>query len=265
VKQGAIPQIGLGTWALTGDPGAEAILSALGAGYRHIDTAQSYDTEANVGDAIARSGLARDEVFVTTKIAGANFPRLADSLRESLDRLRMDQVDLALIHWPAPNDAVPVASYMADLARARDDGLTRLIGVSNFTRRLLDEAIDTVGEIATNQVEIHPFMQNRVLAAHCRERGVPLTAYLPLARSEVADDPVIRDIAQAHEATPAQVSLAFLMARGHIVIPKSADPSRQRLNLAATGLRLTEDEMERMAGLDRGQRLVDPGTAPDWD
>lgn len=267
MKEGAIPQIGLGTWALTASGGSDAILSALGLGYRHIDTAQSYATEDAVGDAVARSGLDRDEVFVTTKIAAENFPRLADSLRDSLRQLRLDQVDLTLIHWPAPYDEVPVASYMADLARAQDEGLTRLIGVSNFTRRHVDEAIATVGEgrIATNQVEIHPFLQNRVLAAYCAERGFPMTAYIPIARGDVDDEPVLKEIAAAHDATPAQVSLAFLMARGHIVIPKSANTERQRQNLAATELKLTEDEMQRIGALDRGQRYVDPDTAPDWD
>jgi 2,5-diketo-D-gluconate reductase B len=267
VRDGAIPGIGLGTWALTGPEGVDAMLSALAAGYRHIDTAQSYDTEANVGEAVARSGISREKVFVTTKIAGGNFPRLADSLRDSLDRLGMDKVDLTLIHWPAPDDEPPVASYMADLARAQDEGLTRLIGVSNFTRRQIDEAIAAIGEgrIATNQVECHPFLQNRILAGHCAARGLPLTAYIPIARGAVNDDPVLREIAAAHDATPAQVSLAFLMARGHIVIPKSANPERQRQNIAATDLKLTDDEMDRIGALDRGQRFVDPDTAPDWD
>lgn len=267
MRQGAIPQIGLGTWALSGAEGADAVLSALELGYRHIDTAQSYGTEGAVGDAIARSGLDRDEVFVTTKITEANFPRLVDSLRDSLESLRLDQVDLTLIHWPAPNDDPPVASLMADLARARDAGLTRLIGVSNFNRRQVDEAIATVGErqIATNQVECHPFLQNRVLAAHCAERGIPLTAYIPIARGDVDDEPVLREIADARGATPAQVSLAFLMARGHIVIPKSANRERQRQNLAATELSLTEEEMGRIGALDQGRRYVDPATAPDWD
>lgn len=264
MKDGAIPRIGLGTWQLGG---TEAIVNALGMGYRHIDTAQSYGTEDNVGAALARSSLDRDQIFVTTKIAAANFPRLAESLRESLRRLRMDRVDMTLIHWPAPNDEPPVASYMADLARAQDAGLTRMIGVSNFNRRQVDEAIATVGDgrIATNQVEIHPFLQNRVLAAHCAERGIPLTAYIPLARGAVMEDPVLREVAEARRATPAQVSLAFLLARGHIVIPKSANAERQRQNLAAAELELTEDEMQRIGALDRGQRLVDPGTAPDWD
>jgi 2,5-diketo-D-gluconate reductase B len=266
VRDGAIPQIGLGTWALTEAEGADAILSALSVGYRHIDTAQTYGTEDGVGDAVARSGLERDDVFVTTKITATNFPRLADSLHDSLGHLRMDRVDLALIHWPAPNDEVPVASYMADLARAQDAGLTRLIGVSNFTRRHIDEAIATVGDdrLATNQVELHPFLQNRVLAAHCAERGIPLTAYRPI-NGGVVDNPVLRDIADAHGATPAQVTLAFLMARGHIVIPKSASPERQRQNLSATEIDLTGDEMDRIGALDSGQRHTDPVWGPDWD
>lgn len=262
-----IPQIGLGTWALTGSAGTEGVRSALSLGYRHIDTAQSYDTEKPVGLALARSGIDRDEVFVTTKIAAANFASLADSLRDSLAALGLDQVDLTLIHWPAPNDDPPVSSYLADLARAQDAGLTRLIGVSNFTRRHVDEAIATVGDnrIATNQVELHPFLQNKLLARHCAELGIPLTAYMPIARGEVGQDPVIRTIAERRGATPEQVSLAFLLARGHIVIPKSANPERQRANLAAAQLRLRDEDMAEIDALDQGRRFVDPSTAPDWD
>lgn len=264
---GAIPRIGLGTWDLRGSEATRAISSALAIGYRHIDTAQSYGTEGPVGEALAQSGIARDEVFVTTKITGANFGRLAESLRDSLRALRLDQVDLTLIHWPAPHDDPPVSRYMADLARAQDAGLTRLIGVSNFNRRQIDEAIATVGEgrIATNQAEIHPFLQNKVLAAHCAGRGVPMTAYLPIARGAVGQDPVMQRVAQRHGATPEQVSLAFLLARGHVVIPKSADPGRQRSNLAAASLRLTPEDMAEIDRLDCGRRFVDAAWGADWD
>lgn len=267
MRSGGIPQIGLGTWALTGPEGTEAIGSALSLGYRHLDTAQTYGTEGPVGAALAQSGLDRDEVFITTKITAANFGRLADSLSDSLRALGLGQVDLTLIHWPARRDAVPVADYMAELAGAQDAGQTRLIGVSNFTRRHVDEAIAAIGEdrIATNQVEIHPYLQNKVLARHCAERGIPMTAYKPIANGAVANDPTLRAVALRRDATPEQVSLAFLMARGHIVIPKSANAERQRLNLAAAYVRLTEQDMAEVDTLDRGHRLIDPEGAPDWD
>lgn len=263
----AIPRIGLGTWSLTGAAGIEAILAALEIGYRHLDTAQSYGTETTVGKAIERSGLKRDEVFVTTKVTPENFSRFLPSLRESLDTLRLDRVDLTLIHWPAPRDRVPVSAYIGELIRAREAGLTRFVGVSNFTIRQIEAARAVLGEgvIATNQVECHVYLQNRILAAHCARAGIPITAYLPLAGGRTANDPVLRRISKKHSAEPTQIALAFLLGRGCIVIPKSADPARLRSNFLARDLTLDPVDMKSIEALDRGERQIDPEWGPKWD
>ncbi|TNC51638.1 aldo/keto reductase [Rubellimicrobium rubrum] len=264
-----IPVLGLGTFGRTGPEGLAAILEALEAGYRHIDTAQSYGTEANVGEAIRRSGLPRDEVFVTTKIADTHLdsPRALESVARSLETMGLDRIDLLLIHWPSQNDQVPFENYMTALAEAQDRGWARLIGVSNFTIRHLDraEALLGPGRLATNQVEIHPYLQTPRLAAFAKAKGLPLTAYQPLAKGEVARDPTLSRIGKAHDVSAAAVALAFLMAQGHIVIPASSDPARLRGNLEALTVSLSEDELAQIRALDRGQRLINPDKAPDWD
>jgi len=264
-----IPLLGLGTFGRTGPEGLAAILNGLEAGYRHIDTAQSYGTEGNVGEAVRRSGLPRSEVFLTTKIADTNLdsPRALESVERSLETMGLDHVDLLLIHWPSQRDAVPFEDYMGALAEAQERGWARLVGVSNFTIRHLDrtEALLGPGRLATNQVEIHPYLQSRRLVAHARSRGLPLTAYQPLAKGRVAQDPVLAAIGETHGVTAAAVALAFLMAEGHVVIPASSHPGRLRENMAALDLRLSAEETERVRALDRGQRFINPEKSPDWD
>lgn len=265
----AMPRLGLGTWQLSGQGAIAAILSALEIGYRHFDTAQLYDNEAAVGAAIRQSGLPRAEIFVTTKIAPGNLADLRTSLEASLERLGVDQVDLTLIHWPAAQDpdAVTMEDYLPALAAAQDDGLTRLIGVSNFSIALIDKARVILNDrpILTNQVEAHVYLQNRKLAGHCKALGISLSAYVPLARGRVAEDPQLQQIGRNHSATPTQVALAFLLQQGHTVLPKSSDPIRQRSNFAAQFIHLTDEELAQLAMLDRGMRLVNAAWAPEWD
>ncbi|WP_354682229.1 2,5-didehydrogluconate reductase DkgB [Cupriavidus necator] len=264
-----IPSIGLGTFRLKGQQVIDSVRAGLELGYRHIDTAQIYDNEADVGQAIADSGVPRKALFITTKIWTEAFGRdkLRTSLETSLEKLQMDQVDLTLIHWPSPGDAIPVQAYMEALAEARAAGLTRAIGVSNFTIAHLRQAIDAVGagQIATQQIEMHPFLQNRNLADFTRSQGIHITAYMPLAYGKVMQDPVLQRIAQAHDASPAQVALAWLLQQGYAVIPSSTKRANLESNLAAGPLRLTEEEMAAIAGLDRGERLANPDFAPQWD
>ncbi|WP_363799725.1 2,5-didehydrogluconate reductase DkgB [Lysobacter firmicutimachus] len=265
-----IPAFGLGTYRLKGQTAIDSVRTGLELGYRHIDTAQIYGNEAEVGQAIADSGVARDTLFLTTKIWTENLSRerLIPSLRDSLAKLRTDRVDLTLIHWPSPGGAVPVAESLQTLAEAQDAGLTGAIGVSNFNIALLREAFDAVGapRIATNQVELHPYLQNRALAAFAREHGLQLTSYMTLAYGKVLADPVLSEIAARHDATVAQVALAWAMQQGHAVIPSSTRRENLAGNLRAQNLRLSEDDMARIAALDRGERLVDPeGLAPKWD
>ena len=266
----SIPAFGLGTYRLKGQTVIDSVRTGLELGYRHIDTAQIYGNEAEVGQAIADSGVARDALFLTTKIWTENLSRerLIPSLRESLAKLRTDRVDLTLIHWPSPGGAVPAAEYLQALAEAQDAGLTGAIGVSNFNIALLREAFDAVGaqRIATNQVELHPYLQNRSLAGFAREHGLHLTSYMTLAYGKVLADPVLSDIAERHQASVAQVALAWAMQRGYAVIPSSTRRENLAGNLRAQDLRLSEDDMARIAALDRGERLVDPeGLAPKWD
>ncbi|MFC5479278.1 2,5-didehydrogluconate reductase DkgB [Massilia suwonensis] len=264
-----MPTIGAGTFRLQGQTAIDSVANALDLGYRHIDTAQIYGNEAEVGAALAASGVPRDEVFVTTKIWTEHLAgeALLPSLKESLRKLRLDQLDLTLIHWPSPNGAVPVAESMTALLEARELGLTRAIGVSNFTIPLMRQAIDAVGaaNIATNQVELHPYLQNRKVAAFAREHGVKLTAYMPLAYGKVLDDAVIQAIASRLQATPAQVTLAWLLARGYTVIPSSTRRENLAGNLASNSLVLSPDDLAAIDALDRNERLVSPDFAPGWD
>ncbi|MGH1448761.1 MAG: 2,5-didehydrogluconate reductase DkgB [Pseudomonadaceae bacterium] len=264
-----IPTIGLGTYRLKGQDVIDSVSQALELGYRHIDTAQIYDNEQDVGRAIAGSGIARDELFVTTKIWITNLaPRkLIPSLQESLRKLDLERVDMTLIHWPSPEDKVPMEEYLPMLLEAREQGLTRHIGVSNFTIEHLGKAIDLVGagNIATNQVEIHPFMHNRKVAEFARQQGVQLTAYMPLAVGKVMQDPVLRAIGQAHDATPAQVTLAWLLQLGYVVIPSSTRREHQEDNLRAAQLQLSQEDVAAISALERNERIADPDFAPAWD
>ena len=266
----SIPEIGLGTFRLQGQVVIDSVTTGLDVGYRHIDTAQIYGNEAEVGQAIAASAVPRDALFVTTKIWIENLQRdkLIPSLKDSLHKLQLEQLDLTLIHWPSPQDAIPVAEYMAALLEAKAQGLTKAIGVSNFTNAQLRQAIDTVGaaEIATQQVEIHPFLQNRTVIDFARSQGIHITAYMPLAYGKVVADPVIAAIAAKHGVTPAQVALSWSLQQGFAVIPSSTKRANLEANLHFQRITLSPDEMAQIATLERGERLANPdGLAPQWD
>ncbi|TXI82173.1 2,5-diketo-D-gluconate reductase [Cupriavidus sp. H19C3] len=266
----SIPSFGVGTFRLTGQVAVDSVRNALELGYRAIDTAQIYKNEADVGTAIAASGIARDQLFVTTKIWTANYAadKLVPSLRESLARLRTDYVDLTLIHWPAPGNGVPLAETMTALAQAKALGLTRQIGVSNFNIALTQQAIDVVGkgEIATNQIELSPYLQNRKLTAFLEAQGITVTSYMTLAYGKVLQDPVLGEIARKHGATVAQVALGWALQLGYAVIPSSTRRENLASNLLARDLKLDADDMAAIARLERNGREVSPeGLAPVWD
>ncbi|MET0131062.1 MAG: 2,5-didehydrogluconate reductase DkgB [Stenotrophomonas chelatiphaga] len=265
-----VPAFGLGTFRLKDQAVIDSVRNALDVGYRAIDTAQIYGNEAEVGQAIAESGVPRDDIYLTTKIWISEFKRdaLLASLHGSLEKLRTDRVDLTLIHWPSPDDAVPMEEYLPALAEAKAQGLTRGIGISNFTIAQTRRAIGILGasEIATNQVEIHPYLQNRLLVPFLQEQGIHVTAYMSLAYGEVIKDPVIQAIAGRHQATPAQVALAWALQQGFAVIPSSTRRENLASNLEAASLRLTDEDLAQIAVLDRGHRLANPdGIAPAWD
>ncbi|MGX4642387.1 2,5-didehydrogluconate reductase DkgB [Massilia sp. SYSU DXS3249] len=264
-----MPSIGAGTFRLQGQQAIASVAHALDLGYRHIDTAQIYGNELEVGQALAASGLPRDQVFVTTKVWTEHLAgdALIPSLKESLHKLQLDSLDLALIHWPSPGGKVAVPESMAALLEARTLGLTRAIGVSNFTIPLMREAIEAVGaaNIATNQVELHPWLQNRAVAAFSRAHDIRVTAYMPLAYGKVLHDPVLRAIAAQRQASPAQVALAWSLAKGHAVIPSSTQRANLAANLEAAQLVLEPADIAAIDALDRGERLVNPDFAPAWD
>ncbi|MDR9892656.1 2,5-didehydrogluconate reductase DkgB [Pseudenterobacter timonensis] len=265
-----IPAFGLGTFRLKGDVVIASVKTALELGYRAIDTAQIYDNEAEIGLAIEESGVPRSEIFVTTKIWTENLSqeKLIPGLKASLEKLRTDYVDLTLIHWPSPNDDVPVEEYMQALLEAKKAGLTRQIGISNFTIPLMEKAIAAVGaeNIATNQIELSPYLQNRKVVEWAKQHGISVTSYMTLAYGKALKDEVIARIAAKHKATEAQVILAWAMGEGYAVIPSSTKRENLASNQQAQVLRLDDEDKKAIAALDCNDRLVSPeGLAPQWD
>lgn len=259
-----IPAIGFGTWEL--DDVEANVRHALDVGYRHLDTAQIYGNEAEVGAALADSDVDRDDVFVTTKVWRDNAAAgdVTSSTERSLRELRLDHVDLLLLHWPA-DEIAPLGATLEALHRLQERELTRHIGVSNFPAARLAEAVE-LAPIVTDQVEHHPYLSVDAIREVAHANDVAITAYSPIARGSVLDDEVITRIAAQHDASPAQVALAFLLTQQDtVVIPKSATPERITENLAAAELQLTDVELEEIAGLARGHREVDPPFAPAWD
>lgn len=264
-----IPTLGLGTFRLKGDQVRESVVTALDIGYRHIDTAQAYNNEAEVGQAVADSGVAREEIFLTTKVWLDNLPRdkFLGSVRSSLEKLRSDYVDLLLIHWPAGEGGPAMAEYLEQLAAAKQGGMARAIGVSNFTNAQLDEAVQLLGkgEVVTNQVEFHPYFQNPKVLERCRHHGVAVTGYMPLAYGKVLEDEVLKAIAEHHGVGVADVVIAWSLARDVVTIPSSTRRAHMQSNFAAQSLQLSGEEIRQIDGLDRGERLVSPDFAPAWD
>lgn len=266
----SIPSFGVGTFRLNGQVVIDSVRNALDVGYRAIDTAQIYGNEAEVGQAIAESGVARDELFITTKIWVDNYSqsKLIPSLQDSLKKLRTDRVDLTLIHWPAPGNGVALEEFMTALAEAKAQGLTRQIGISNFNIDLTRQAIAAVGqsEIATNQIELSPYLQGRKLTDFLKAQNIQVTSYMTLAYGKVLQDAVLAAIAQKHGATVAQVALAWALQLGYAVIPSSTKRENLASNLKTQALKLDADDMARIALLERNGREVNPeGLAPIWD
>lgn len=261
------PALGFGTYHLRGDEGITAIRHALDVGYRLIDTAARYENEAEVGAAIAASGIDRSEIFLATKLRYTDLEPagIEQRTRESLNRLGVDYVDLLMPHWPSPT--IPIAAVMAAFAAMRDKGYTRHVGVSNFPIRHMREALAAFpGPILANQIEYHPFLRQTALLDLARATGSLITAAVPLARGAIEHEPVLRAIAEAHGKTVGQVTLRWLVQQDIVVaIPKSARFERIRQNFEIFDFHLSEDEMARIDALGGDRRLVDPPWAPPWD
>jgi 2,5-diketo-D-gluconate reductase B len=259
-RDGAIPIMGYGTSPLTGGLSSDTVLAALKAGYRHIDTARKYGTEPSVGEAMRASGLARKDIFLTTKVSHENL-RAADfarSVDESLAALKVDYVDLLLIHWPNP--AIPLSECMPALARAKRAGLARHIGVANFNTTLLDQAVKLCPEpLVALQAEYHPYLDQTKLLAAAKRHKLVYVAHCPLGRGRLFDDPALGEIAQARGRTVAQIALRWLMQQDIAAIPFSSNPQRIADNFKVFDFSLSDDEMKRITALKRqNTRIANP-------
>jgi len=255
-----IPALGFGTSPMTGAVAAEEVLTALRAGYRHIDTARKYGSERAVGEAIRASGVPRSEIFLVTKVSHENL-RAADfarSVNESLAALKVDQVDLLMVHWPNPS--IPLAETMPALAKAKRQGLARHIGVANFNIALLDQAIALCPEpLVALQAEYHPYLDQTKLLAAVRRHGLAFVAYCPLGRGRLFDDPVLADLAKARGRSVAQIALRWLMQQGVAAIPRSSNPQRIADNFQVFDFALSDAEMRRISALKRPNgRIANP-------
>ena len=252
-----IPQIGLGVWQVPDDVATDACLSALELGYRHIDTAALYGNEEGVGRAIAACGIPRDDLFITTKVWNSDHghDRTVGALHASLERLGLDYVDLYLIHWPTPEKDLYVDTWRA-FETLLADGRTRSIGVSNFRAQDLDRlASEGLATPSVNQIELHPYLTQDTLRAYGAEHDIAIEAWSPLAQGKVLDDPVVTDIASRHDVDPGQVVLAWHLALGNIVFPKSVTPERIASNFASLDVTLGVDEVEAISALNRDDRI----------
>lgn len=259
-----VPAIGLGTWQLRGETCYRAVRHALDVGYRHLDTAELYGNEDEVGRALADSDVDRDEVWLTTKVRRRNLAPddLQASATASLRRLGTDHVDLLLIHWPSRR--IPLRATLGKMVSLRDAGQVRHVGVSNFPGDMLTEAVQ-YAPVLCDQVEYHPFLAQEAVLDAAREHDVLVVAYSPLAQGRVAGDDVLAAIGAAHDATAPQVALRWLVQQGVAALPRSSDPDHISANLDVAGFSLDDAEMARIADLARGERLIDPAFAPDWD
>jgi 2,5-diketo-D-gluconate reductase A len=258
-----MPQLGFGVFQVPAEETAEAVGHALRTGYRSIDTAAAYGNEDGVRDAIQESGLERGDVFITTKLINGKhgYEEAQSAFAQSLSMLGGDYIDMYLIHWPVPQEDRYVEAWQT-LCAVRQVPYLHSIGVSNFQIEHLERIIDATGVVpAVNQIELHPRLQQAELRRFHAERGIATEAWSPLGQGEVLDDPVIAEIASAHERTPAQVVLRWHIQLGNVVIPKSVTPSRIEENFQVFDFELTEADMKRLSELDRGERVgPDPDT-----
>ncbi|MFZ6764533.1 aldo/keto reductase [Pseudoroseomonas sp. WGS1072] len=264
----AIPKLGLGTWKLAGAEGQAAVESALALGYRHVDTADRYGNEVEVGAGLAAAGVARGEIFLTSKVWYDNLApeALRRSLEGSLRKLTTPYLDLFLVHWPAPDMDLP--AVVAALEAARSEGLIRRWGVSNFPLGLMRRLEEIGAAPACLQVEYHALLSQRALLEWCVPRGIALTAYSPLGQGALAEQPVLQEIGRKHGASPLQVALAWLLRQEMVVaIPKAGRRESQQANLRAVPLaaKLDAADVARIDALPKDRRRVNPDFAPDWN
>lgn len=265
VRGVSVPRLGFGTWMIEGSDATEAVRDALEIGYRQIDTARAYGNEAEVGEGLAQSGIAREDFFLTTKIFPGDFEpdALKAATEDSLRALRTDYLDLLLLHWPDPD--TPLERTLGAMNELREAGKIRQLGVSNFPAGLLAEALEHASVFA-DQVEYHPFLAQDRLLDLTREREVLLTAYSPLAHGRVPDDETLREIGEAHDKTAGQVALRWLLDQpGVSPIPKASSHERRVENFEVFDFTLSDEDRARIDALPKDGREVDPDFGPDWD
>ncbi|EWY36364.1 2,5-didehydrogluconate reductase [Skermanella stibiiresistens SB22] len=262
-----VPALGLGTWQLSDAQCADVVRAGLAMGYRHVDTAQAYKNEDQVGLALADSDVPRDEIFLTTKVWHERLEAddLKRSVDESLTKLRTDHVDLLLIHWPNPE--FPLGRSLEALAEVKARGKARQIGVSNFPVALLREAIERHGaDLLCDQIEYHPFLSQKPILEFARAHDLMVTAYSPIARGEVAAHPVLTRIGERHGKSAVQVTLRWLIDQPNVAaIPKASGEKHLRSNFEIFDFKLTDEDRAEIDGLLGDRRLVNPGWAPEWD
>ena len=263
----SLPRLGLGTFRMQGETCRAAVESALGLGYRHLDTAEMYGNEEAIGAAIAASGVARKDLHVTTKVWNENLA--PDAIRRAFDaslkKLRLDQVDLYLVHWPAPRMNLP--AMFETLMKLKEEGRTRAIGVANFNIALLTTVVEDIkAPIACNQIEYHVMLDQTKVKKYMDAHKIPLVAYCPLARGHASSNETMVAIGKKHNASVEQVALKWLLDQdGVAAIPKASRRERQQANLDALKIRLDDDDRKKIASLPKTTRLVAPGFSPVWD
>ena len=263
----SLPRLGLGTFRLQGDACRAAVESALGLGYRHIDTAEMYGNEDAIGPAIAASGVARKDLHVTTKVWNENLE--PDAIRRAFDsslkKLRLDHVDLYLVHWPSPDMKLP--AVLETLMKLKEEGRTRAIGVANFNLALLKTVVEEIkAPIACNQIEYHVMLDQTPVRKYLASKSIPLVAYCPLAQGRAATNETLMAIGNKHNASAAQVALKWLLDQeGVAAIPKASRAESQQANLGALNVKLDDADRKAIASLPKDRRFVKPGFAPAWD
>lgn len=272
-SQSKIPSLGVGTFRLKDDEAYNSVTMALEVGFRHIDTAQIYGNEDAVGraikDAITNKLVAREDLYVTTKVWNDKLNRASfvDSVKESLEKLQLSYVDLLLIHWPSPENGESMQEYLGELLRVKELGLTKEIGISNFTVTQIEEAVSILGEgvIATNQVEVHPYLTNEKVREACEKHGIVVTGYMPFAVGKVLKDETITGIADKYGVSTAEVVVAWELAHGLVTIPSSTKRKNLETNFKALELTLDADDIAKIDALDCGDRQANPDFSPAWD
>ena len=268
-SQSKIPSLGVGTFRLKDEEAYNSVTMALEVGFRHIDTAQIYGNEEAVGRAIKDSAVAREDLYVTTKVWNdkLNKASFVDSVKESLSKLQLDYVDLLLIHWPSPENGESMEEYLGELLKVKTLGLAKEIGISNFTVAQVEQAVGILGEgvIATNQVEVHPYLINTKVRAACEKHGIIVTGYMPFAVGKVLKDDTIVAIAEKHGVSAAEVVVAWELANGLVTIPSSTKRKNLETNIKALDLTLDAEDIAKIDALDCGDRQATPDFAPEWD